>query len=89
MTYSIRDGRYVYELHGSGTKWRFERWEDEDDEADGWLVQSGRWPLDYDKRHRRLFLSDRDERRVGVAGIAALERLARRALGERGRASER
>lgn len=39
-----------------------------------------RFPLDYDRRHQRLFLSEKNERRVGVKGIVALERLTRKVL---------
>jgi hypothetical protein len=47
-----------------------------------WLIRSDGWefPLDHDRRHQRLFLSDADEREVGVEGIAALERMTRQVL---------
>jgi len=41
------------------------------------------YPLDYDKRHQRFFLSAKDQKRVGVGGLAGLERLARAALPRR------
>jgi len=81
MRISTTAGKYRYYLRGKGTAWTLEMWWRNPD-GEGWYAED--FDLDYDKRHRRLFLSDRAEKRVGVAGIAALERLSRRALGERG-----
>lgn len=39
-----------------------------------------RFPLDHDTRHQRFFLSEEDQRYVGVDGLKALERLARELL---------
>jgi hypothetical protein len=77
MYLTTRAGRRRFALAKHHGAWWLERWS-----PDGLLVET--MALDYDARHRRLFLSEVDERRVGVAGIEALERLARRALGGRG-----
>lgn len=76
----IRDARGAWVLRGAGRRWRLERWRRD---ALGYEIAAG-YPLDHDARHNRLFLTAADERAVGVAGIAALEKLARRALGGRG-----
>lgn len=38
------------------------------------------FPLDYDRRHQRLFLSEKDQRHVGADGISVLEKLTRKVL---------
>lgn len=78
--YTLLEDGLGYMLRGSGTRWRLERWKHTRGE---WRMTSTH-ALDYDARHRRLFLSEADERKMGTAGIAALEKLTRRALGSRG-----
>jgi hypothetical protein len=78
--FTLREGpRRGWLLRRRGRCWSFEKWTFR---ATGESIRS--YPLDYDARHNRLFLRERDERAVGVAGVAALERMARRALGARG-----
>lgn len=55
--------------------------------VDGWSFQRTtgrrveRYLLDHDRRHARFFLRPADQRRVGVEGLIALERIARKVLG--------
>jgi hypothetical protein len=68
----IRSPRFVYVVGWNTVQgWYLER------------VSRGRverFELDHDRRHQRFFLSEHDQKKVGVEGLVALERLARVAL---------
>lgn len=68
---SINHTRYQLVTSADGS-WRFRR------RIKGGRIES--FPLDLDRRHQRLFLSERDQNKVGIDGIVMLEYLTRRVL---------
>ena len=69
---SIRSSRYNYSIsHSNRNGWTFERTS---------KATKERFPLDHDERHQRLLLGPKDQRRVGVEGLVALERMTREIL---------
>jgi len=79
MIYTASTNTHLYELHGSGIRWRMEIWKFSPNQV--WITLADKFPLDYDRRHKRLFMSEAAEKHWGVDGITALEKLTRKALG--------
>jgi len=67
----LRTKTWTYEIEDDFGRWVFVR-------SNGKRFED--FPLDHDKRHARFFLSEKDQRRVGLDGLTALEKLARKVL---------